>query len=128
MTTYAVKNPVCDFCGARPEGDRLVWFPCGTYRRLLIIRGRVMYMVTCDCCEPVPEPEPGDHVEEYVSLSAWMACPACSHDVVAGDRDALVERGAQRIVADGHPSQLEDVRAIVAGAHMGFWRHRQPAN
>jgi hypothetical protein len=124
----AVKNPCCDFCGARPAPDQLVWLPCGTYRRLLITRGRVMHMVGCDCCEPVPDPEPGDHVQEYVSLSAWMACPDCTRDVAAGDREALVERCAQGQMRETRGVSPEHLREIIAGAHVGYWRHRQPVN
>jgi hypothetical protein len=128
LEPLVTADPQCDFCGVRPPPGAATWYPCATFTRVTIRRGRQILIVVCECHEELPESRPGDELTRYVSLSAWVACPACRALIDADDRDGL----AARTVSAHSEARTSAIRAALLSAvftaHEGFFRHRLPLN
>ena len=128
MSTTITAALVCDFCGETPPRETLTWYPCRTFTRLSIRRGRRLILVPCECCADLPEPAPGDKVERYTSLSAWVACAGCRPYLDTGDYAGLIAHVAGRLCAGQASDQAGAVMDAIVVSHAGYWQHRQPQN
>ena len=128
MTT-TTRTPVCDFCGLQAAPAALTWHPARTFTQLTVNRPGQVLVVPCTCCCAVPDLQPDDDVREYVSLSAWLGCAACSALIAAGDADGLLRRSvaAHR---DALATEMDLLRVWtgVAASHARFWAHREGLN
>jgi hypothetical protein len=88
----------------------------------------------CSCCGESPTVAwfEGPHFTRFVgtaedvrSEEAWTACAPCLELVLAGDRDGLASRGADRFASRG--TKPDESIEFARHAHEGFWSARDRA-
>lgn len=130
----------CDFCGlAIPPGAETV-YPCDTFARRAIQRGRELLMEICRCHGEVAL-QRGDVVRgEQEMTGDWAACPLCRVLIDNEDPTGLAARARQLLPPTGVtyvPIAVTTLNRIglafdpdaradeIAMAQLGFWIHRR---
>jgi hypothetical protein len=90
--------PVCSFCGERPV---VGWFEGPDFLTFV------------------------DAPEKVRADEAWLACSTCLSLIQAGDRNALVQRGLQRVRKRSQPgSDSPNIERSIRMSQERFWAAR----